>query len=66
MPRVSRSTGTPAWEARYSSSMTASSTIALALKRIRAGAPSWCRATSSRIRLISPARTESGATSSSR
>ena len=54
---------TPAWLARYSASMTASSTIELTLILTCAGRPAaWC-STSRSIRATSPRRTLRGATS---
>ncbi len=63
IPRTHTSTGTPAMLARYSASMTASSTIELTLIRTYASRPArWC-SISWWIRATRPARSECGATS---
>ena len=67
MPRTHRSTGTPACEARYSASITTSSTSALHLNAILRGlARPGPRRPAASILLTMPARSASGATSSRR
>ena len=62
MPRTTTSTRTPAWDARYSASITCSSTNALAFSRIRPSAPSAVAAISRSMRSMMPLRTPYGAT----
>ena len=66
IPRTHTSTGTPACDARYSASITTSSTSALHLNWIMAGSPARRRAAWRPIRATMPVRSDSGATSSRR
>ena len=66
MPRTHRSTGTPACDARYMASVTASSTIEFTLIRTPEGRPLLWLAISLLMLSISPLRTPCGATSSRR
>ena len=57
IPRTTTSTGTPACDARYSASITCSSTSEFTLIRIRASLPSRCASISSSMRRMIPRRT---------
>ena len=58
IPRTTMSTGTPACDARYSASITCSSTSELSLNRTRASSlPSRCASISSSMRRTIPRRT---------
>jgi hypothetical protein len=64
IPRITRSIGTPALDARYRASMIASSTIEFSLIRMPDRLPAFAFSVSMRMRLSSPLRRCSGATSS--
>ncbi len=66
MPRMFRSTGTPACEARYSAEMQRRSTSELSFMAIRAWRPSWCAATVASISPIIASRRNVGAVSTLR
>ena len=66
IPRMLRSTGTPACDARYSARMQRRSTSELSFIAMRAGRPSSCAATVRSISAIIASRRKLGATSSLR